>query len=91
LSYSTRRQKGDYRWVPECQGIYRLYHGDYIIYQGETKNLARRLQQHEQEKNHWGTYDYQTTYGCKTITRKKIEKRAIRYNKPSRNVTHRNW
>jgi len=86
MSYSTRRRKGDYRWIPECQGIYRLYHGEKVVYIGETKNIKRRIKQHEKEKSYWGSCDYKTAKGCRTISRKKIEKRAIRRNKPTRNI-----
>lgn len=34
MGYSQRRDKGDYRWVPDGSGIYRLYHGDTVVYQG---------------------------------------------------------
>jgi len=89
MSYSTRRTKGDYRWVPPVQGKYRLYQGDKIVYVGESNNLPRRLQQHELYKKHWGTYDYCPTPGCKTVTRRNMEERSIKINHPTRNIKHR--
>ncbi len=86
MSYSTRRDKGDYRWVPECSGIYRLYHGDTIVYIGETGNLIARLQEHESDTAYWGTYDYEATRGVRKAQRKEMERRRIRREMPSRNI-----
>ena len=85
MSYSEKRSKGDYRWVPEVSGIYRLYHGDKVVYVGETNNILRRIQQHEQEMGQWGSYDYKTTRGTPKAKRKKMESRSISRNKPTRN------
>ena len=86
MSYSQRRLKGDYRWVPEVSGIYRLYYGDNIVYVGETNNILRRIQQHEQEMGQWGSFDYKTTRGISKAERKKMESRSIKINKPTRNI-----
>jgi predicted GIY-YIG superfamily endonuclease len=86
MSYSERRDKGDYRWVPSTSGIYRLYHGDQIVYVGQTNNLAARLAEHERTQSHWGSFDYKSTRGISTSGRKQMETRAIAYNHPSRNV-----
>ena len=86
MGYSERRDKGDCRWVPETSGIYRLYHGDTIVYVGQTKNLKKRLTEHVQEKTQWGSYDYKSTVGVNTRERDRMENRAIAYNHPTRNV-----
>jgi len=85
---STRRQKGDYRWVPPKQGKYRLFQGERVVYVGESKNIPRRLQQHEKNMKYWGSYDYVATPGSKTVTRRNIEKRSIKRNRPTRNIKH---
>jgi len=87
MGYTERRSKGDYRWVPDTSGIYRLYHGDTVVYVGHTNNLAARLEEHEDGKSHWGSYDYKSTRGVPTAQRKRMEKRAITYNHPTRNRT----
>jgi hypothetical protein len=51
---------------------------------GQTNNLRRRLEQHERDTPYWGTYDYKSTKGVPTRERKKMEKRALNYNKPTR-------
>jgi len=84
VGYSERRQKGDYRWVPETSGIYRLFHGDTPIHVGQTNNLRRRLEQHEHETPYWGSYDYKSTKYVSTYERKKMEKRALKRNRPTR-------
>ena len=85
MGYSERHEKGDYRWVPDTSGIYRLYQGDTIVYVGQTNNLVARLQEHEAGKSHWGSYDYKGTKGVNTRERKRMEDRAISYNHPTRN------
>lgn len=85
MGYTERREKGDYRWVPETSGIYRLYHGDWIVYVGQTNNLRARLEEHERGKAYWGSYDYKSTRGVNTRERKRMEDRAIAYNRPNRN------
>lgn len=86
MGYTQRREKGDYRWVPMTSGIYRLYHGNTVVYVGQTNNLRARLQEHEDGKTHWGSYDYQSTVGMGTRERKRLESRAIARNHPTRNV-----
>ena len=86
MGYTERRPKGDYRWVPETSGIYRLYHGDWIVYVGQTNNLRARLEEHERTKSYWGSFDYKSTKGINTRDRKRMEERAIAYNRPNRNV-----
>lgn len=85
MGYTQRRDKGDYRWVPDTSGIYRLYHGDQVVYVGETNNLRARLEEHERTKSHWGSYDYKSTRWVNTRDRKRMEDRAIAYNHPTRN------
>lgn len=85
MGYTERRQKGDYRWVPETSGIYRLYHGDNIVYVGHSNNLRARLAEHEDGQSYWGSFDYKSTRGVPTAERKRMERRAIVYNRPSRN------
>lgn len=85
MSYTERREKGDYRWVPITSGIYRLYQGDRIVYVGQTNNLRARLEEHESGKSYWGSYDYKSTRGVNTRVRKRMEGRAIAYNQPTRN------
>jgi excinuclease UvrABC nuclease subunit len=85
MGYSERREKGDYRWVPETSGIYRLYHGDSVVYVGQTNNLRGRLEEHERGKSHWGSYDYKITKGVNTRERVRMEDRSIAYNHPTRN------
>jgi predicted GIY-YIG superfamily endonuclease len=87
MGYSSRREKGDYRWVPETSGIYRLYHGDTVVYVGQTNNLSARLQEHESNKPYWGSFDYKSTRGTATKERKRMERRAISRNWPTRNLT----
>jgi len=84
MGYSGRRKKGNYSRVPETSGIYRLYHGDTVVYMGETGNLARRLKQHEREMGNWGSYNYKSTKGVPKSKRKKMERRAIKRNRPTR-------
>lgn len=84
MGYNMRRQKGDYRWVPETSGIYRLYHGDTIVHVGQTKNLRRRLKQHDRDTPYWGSYDYKSTRYVSTAERKRMEKRALIRNRPTR-------
>jgi predicted GIY-YIG superfamily endonuclease len=85
MGYTERREKGDYRWVPETSGIYRLYHGDWIVYVGQTNNLRARLEEHERGKTYWGSFDYKSTRGVNTRERKRMEERAIVSNRPNRN------
>lgn len=85
MGYSGRRDKGDYRWVPETSGIYRLFHGDYVVYVGQTNNLRARLEEHERTQTHWGSFDYKSTRYVNTRARKRMEERAIAYNRPNRN------
>jgi len=87
MSYTERRPKGDYRWVPETSGIYRLYHGESIVYVGQTNNLRARLTEHERTQSYWGSYDYKSTRYVTTRDRKRMEERAIVYNRPNRNKT----
>ena len=63
-----------------------LYHGDQIVYVGQTNNLAARLSEHERSQSHWESFDYMSTKGTNTRDRKRIEERAIVYNRPPRNV-----
>lgn len=86
MGYSQRRPKGDYRWVPETSGIYRLYHGDWVVYVGETNNLRARIAEHERSKSQWGSYDYKSTAGVTKAERKRMERRVIAYNHPNRNI-----
>lgn len=83
--YTQRRGRGDYRWVPNTSGIYRLYHGETIVYVGQTNNLRARLEAHENGKTYWGSYDYKSTKGINTRVRKRMEERAIAYSHPTRN------
>lgn len=85
MGYTEKRPKGDYRWVPETSGIYRLYHGDTIVYMGQTKNLRARLEEHERTQSHWGSFDYKSTRYVNTRDRKRMEDRAVAYNRPNRN------
>jgi excinuclease UvrABC nuclease subunit len=85
MGYTERREKGDYRWVPYTSGIYRLYHGDQVVYVGQTNNLRGRLEEHERIRSHWGSYDYKSTRYVNTRDRKRMEERAITYNRPTRN------
>lgn len=87
MSYSTRRTKGDYSQVPNKPGVYRLYHGDKVVYVGETDNLPRRLKEHERDQRYWGSYDYKVA-SSREAERKEQERRAILANKPTRNITH---
>lgn len=87
MGYTERREKGDYRWVPETSGIYRLYHGDSVVYVGHTNNIRARLMEHERTQSHWGSFDYKSTRGVNTRERERMEKRAIAYNRPKRNKT----
>lgn len=87
MTYSQRRDKGNYWQVPEGPGIYRLYHGDSIVYVGETDNLRRRLKQHEDDMKYWGSYDYKRASTNKN-ERKEQETRAILANEPTRNISH---
>lgn len=84
MGYSGRRRKGSYSRVPETSGIYRLYYGDTVVYVGETRNLARRLRQHEREMRNWGSYNYRSTKGVSKSKRKKMEQGAIKRNRPTR-------
>lgn len=84
MGYSQRRQKGDYRRVPETSGIYRLYQGDRVVKVGETSNLRSRLEKVERDLDYWGSYDYKTTKYVPTYERKKMERRTIRRQKPTR-------
>jgi len=86
MGYTERRDKGDYRWVPDTSGIYRLYQGDRVVYVGQSNNLRARLEEHENGKAYWGSYDYKSTKGVNTRDRKRMEDRAIAYNNPTRNV-----
>ncbi len=86
MTYTERRPKGDYRWVPATSGIYRLYHGDSVVYVGQTNNLRARLEEHDRGKSHWGSYDYKSTRGVNTRVRLRMEERAIAYNRPVRNL-----
>jgi len=85
MAYSQRRNKGDYRWVPACSGIYRLYRGPNIVYIGETGDLVSRIQEHEEDMPGWGTYDYETTRGVRKAQRKKMEARRIKGQEPAWN------
>ncbi len=85
MGYTERRDKGDYRWVPERSGIYRLYQGEAIVYVGQTNNLRARLQEHERSMSYWGSYDYKSTRYVPTPERKRMEERAIARNHPTRN------
>lgn len=85
MGYTERREKGDYRWVPDTSGIYRLYHGDTVVYVGQTNNLRARLEEHERGQSHWGSFDYKSTRGVGTRERKRMEARAIVYSRPGRN------
>lgn len=85
MGYTERRPKGDYRWVPDTSGIYRLYQGDKVVYVGETNNLRARLEQHERDTPYWGSYDYKSTRYVNTRDRKRMEERAIARNRPTRN------
>lgn len=87
-NYSKRKEKGDYRWMDNTQGIYRLYHGDNIVYVGESKHLITRLKQHEREKEYWGSFDYRNTWGQRETGRKRKEKNVIRRTYPTRNIIH---
>lgn len=87
MSYTQRRRKGDYWQVPEGPGIYRLYHGDAIVYVGESDNLRRRLIQHEEETFSWGSYDYKRASSNRK-KRLEEERRAIIANQPTRNIKH---
>jgi hypothetical protein len=86
VSYTIPRPKGDYRWVPETSGIFRLYQGDRIVYVGQTNNLRARLQKLEREMLYWGAYDYKSTVGINTRERKRMGQRSITYNDPTRNI-----
>jgi len=86
VSYTIPRPKGDYRWVPETSGIFRLYQGDRIVYVGQTSNLRARLIRLESEMLYWGAYDYKSTVGVHTRDREAMGKRAIVYNDPTRNL-----
>ena len=88
MGYSQRREKGDYRWVPTCSGIYRLYHGDHIMYIGETGDLVSRLNEHERDMAGWGSYDYETTRGVRKSQRKEMERRRIHGEQPTWNIQH---
>jgi predicted GIY-YIG superfamily endonuclease len=85
MGYNERREKGDYRWVPETSGIYRLYQGDTVVYVGQTNNLRGRLQEHDRNMLYWGSYDYKSTRYIPTAERKRMEHRAIARNYPTRN------
>ncbi|MFZ0891009.1 MAG: GIY-YIG nuclease family protein [Thermoplasmata archaeon] len=85
MGYTERREKGDYRWVPDSSGIYRLYHGDRVVYVGQTNNLRARIAAHERGKTQWGSYDYKSTRYVNSRDRKRMEERAIVYNRPTRN------
>lgn len=85
MGYGQRRQKGDYRWVPDTSGIYRLYQGDRVVYVGQTSDLAARLRAHERDTPFWGTYDFKSTRGTPTRQRHRMEERSIVYNRPTRN------
>jgi hypothetical protein len=88
MGYSQRRDKGDYRWVPACSGLYRLYRGPYIVYIGQTGDLVSRLQQHERDDPGWGTYDYETTRRVRKAQRLKMEQHRFKGEQPSWNVQH---
>ena len=85
MPYIQRRDKGDYRWVPNTSGIYRLYQGDTVVYVGQTNNLHARLEEHDRNMPYWGSYDYKSTRYVPTRERKKMEKRSIARNYPTRN------
>ncbi|TET90337.1 MAG: hypothetical protein E3J35_06865 [Methanomassiliicoccales archaeon] len=84
MGYSKHRKKGDYSRVPETSGVYRLYHGKKVSYVGETRNLKRRLEEHERDKERWGSYDYKGTKGVPKSERKKMEQRVRKRSKPTR-------
>lgn len=84
MAYTQRRPRGDYRWVPETSGIYRLYHGDTVVKIGQTNNLRRRLLQHDRETKYWGSYDYKSTRYVPTSERLRMEERAGKRNRPTR-------
>jgi hypothetical protein len=86
VAYTKPRPKGDYRWVPDTSGIYRLYQGERVVYVGLTSNLRERLLAHDRQTPYWGSYDYKSTRGINTRVRRSMEKRALKYNRPTRNV-----
>lgn len=84
MSYNQRRQKGDYAGLREGPYIYRLYHGDRVVYVGQTNNLPKRLRDHETDQGYWGSYDYKPASSEKE-ERLEQEQRAINANNPTRN------
>ncbi|MEE9115735.1 MAG: GIY-YIG nuclease family protein [Thermoplasmata archaeon] len=84
MGYSKRHKKEDLSRVPNTSGIYRLYHGNTVVYVGQAKNLRRRISQHERRKSYWGSYDYKSTRNVPTRKRKTKERNAIKSNRPTR-------
>ena len=87
-SWSKRRKKGDYSKVSSNSGHYKLYHGNRVVYAGESKNVKRRIQQHEKNMKGWGSYQWNSSKGTSKRERKKTEKRIIKRSKPTRNKKH---
>lgn len=84
-SWSTKRKKGNYDKVSKNSGLYELYHGERVVYVGQSKNVRSRLQQHEKGKKGWGTYRWKSTKNMPTRTRKKSEEKRIKRAAPTRN------
>ncbi|MFQ5884544.1 MAG: GIY-YIG nuclease family protein [Thermoplasmata archaeon] len=84
MGYSRRCKRGDLSRVPSRSGIYRLYHDGTVVYVGQTKNLRQRLSRHDRDKKYWGSYDYKSTRYVPAQKRKKMEKDAVKRNRPTR-------
>ena len=84
-NWSKKRKKGDYSKVSSNSGHYKLFHGDRVVYAGESKNVRKRLKQHEKQKSGWGSYRWSSAKSTSKRQRKATEKRIIKRSKPTRN------